>query len=203
MSQGGAYAHNLFAGRIVSAIEPARQTPYHPAHATAVAGLSAITGGDNRYYNSVLVGTGRSPGEVARKDDPHNRVSGYGLWVYDTRELPLQTGGNISYNHAKPYGHETKQIVQAEVDPEVKLVEKNGRFTLHLTLGPALKQAVTSPVTTTLLGAAKIPGVPYENADGSPLKIDTDFFGKKRSKAKPTPGPFENPGAGPLAMQVW
>jgi alpha-L-arabinofuranosidase len=32
MSQGGAYAHNLFAGRITNRPEPDRETPYHPAH---------------------------------------------------------------------------------------------------------------------------------------------------------------------------
>ncbi|MFO1500982.1 MAG: right-handed parallel beta-helix repeat-containing protein, partial [Verrucomicrobiota bacterium] len=32
MSEGGAYAHNLFAGKIISRPEPSRETPYHPAH---------------------------------------------------------------------------------------------------------------------------------------------------------------------------
>jgi len=45
VSEGGAYAHNLFNGRIVSAPEPGRQTPYHPAHTTAVAGLATVKGG--------------------------------------------------------------------------------------------------------------------------------------------------------------
>jgi alpha-L-arabinofuranosidase len=203
MSEGGAYAHNLFAGRIVATVEPGRQTPYHPAHATAVAGLSAIKGGDNRYYNNLFVGTGGSPGEPAKADDRHRRVTGYGLWVYDTRELPLHTGGNIFWHHAQPYANETNHLVQAELDPKVKLAEQSGRFTLRLTLGPASKQAGTTPVTTALLGTAKIPGLSYENADGSPLKIDTDYFGKKRSKTKPTSGPFENPGTGSLALRVW
>ena len=203
MSEGGAYAHNLFAGKIASTQEPARQTPYHPAHATAVAGLSAVKGGDNRFYNNLLVGTGGSPGEAAKNDDRHRRVSGYGLWVYDTREYPLHTGGNVSYHHAQAYAQETNQIVQAEFDPKVKLVEDGGRFTLHLTLGPEPKRAATTPVTTALLGLAKVPGLPYENADGSALQIDTDFLGKKRSPARPTPGPFENPGTGSLTLKVW
>ena len=58
VSQGGAYAHNLMAGRIVSAVELRRETPYHPAHSTAVAGLTNIKGGDNRYYNNLFVGAG-------------------------------------------------------------------------------------------------------------------------------------------------
>jgi len=45
MSEGGAYAHNLFVGRIISRPEPSRETPYHPAHSTKVAGLVNIKGG--------------------------------------------------------------------------------------------------------------------------------------------------------------
>ncbi len=56
MSEGGAYAHNLMTGRIVSRPEPRRSTPYHQAHSTALAGLSNTTGGDNRFYNNVLGG---------------------------------------------------------------------------------------------------------------------------------------------------
>jgi hypothetical protein len=35
------------------------------------------------------------------------------------------------------------------------------------------------------------------------LKISTDYFGRKRSTTHPTPGPFENPGAGSIAPVVW
>jgi hypothetical protein len=42
MSEGGAYAHNLMTGRIISRPELRRSTPFHPAHSTAVAGLVNI-----------------------------------------------------------------------------------------------------------------------------------------------------------------
>jgi alpha-N-arabinofuranosidase len=58
-------------------------------------------------------------------------------------------------------------------------------------------------VTTELLGKAKISGLPYENPDGSPLKIDTDYFGKKRSATHTSPGPFEHPVTGQRAVGVW
>jgi len=53
------------------------------------------------------------------------------------------------------------------------------------------------------LGKAKIPGLAYENPDGTPLKVDSDYFGKPRSTANPTPGPFEEPGQGDLRLKVW
>jgi alpha-N-arabinofuranosidase len=56
-------------------------------------------------------------------------------------------------------------------------------------------------VTTELLGLAKIPPLPYENADGSPIAVDTDYFGKKRNPQNPFPGPFETPVNGDI--KVW
>ena len=66
MSEGGAYAHNLLVGAIISRPELRRSTPYHPAHSTKVAGLVNIQGGDNRFYNNILVGGGEPPTSVAK-----------------------------------------------------------------------------------------------------------------------------------------
>ncbi len=199
VSEGGAYAHNLFAGKIVSQPEPSRDTPYHPAHSTTVAGLVKIKGGDDRFYNNLFMGTGTAVNDPAK--DPQ-WAGGHGLWVYDFREMPLYTGGNAFYHGARPYAKEAKPVAQAGGDPQWRLTKQDGRFVLQLTLGPELTQGSTPLVTTELLGKAKIPGLPYENADGSPLKVNTDFFGKKRSKTNPTPGPFEKPGTGAITLQL-
>jgi len=203
MSEGGAYAHNLFTGLISSTQEPARQTPYHPAHRTSIAGMSDLKGGDNRFYNNFFVGNGNGPGEVVKDDKRHHRVNGYGLWVYDTRAYPLETGGNVSCHHAQAYFKETTPLVLMDYDPQVKLVEQGHQFILNLTSCPELKQARTTVVTTELLGKARIPYLPYENVNGSRLKISTDYFGKKRITTHPTPGPFENPGTGTFSPVVW
>jgi alpha-N-arabinofuranosidase len=89
------------------------------------------------------------------------------------------------------------------MDPKIQVVEEGDRVHLHLTLDQAVQKSNTALVTTALLGKAKIPGLPFENADGSPLVIDTDYFGKTRDKAKPSAGPFENPGVGKLKIKVW
>ena len=54
-----------------------------------------------------------------------------------------------------------------------------------------------------MLGKAVIPDLPFENADGSPLKIDTDYFGKKRDTTNPFPGPFEVKESGKQKIKVW
>ncbi|MFD1907672.1 hypothetical protein ACFSQ7_32445 [Paenibacillus rhizoplanae] len=55
MAQGGAFVHNLFAGRFVVRPELTRYTPYHIPHETAIAGYSNFTGGDDRYYNNIFL----------------------------------------------------------------------------------------------------------------------------------------------------
>jgi len=50
ISNGGAYAHNLFAGRMI-AWPNLRETPYHKTHSTEIAGMETFPGGDARYYN--------------------------------------------------------------------------------------------------------------------------------------------------------
>ncbi|MCX7825305.1 MAG: right-handed parallel beta-helix repeat-containing protein, partial [Verrucomicrobiae bacterium] len=203
MSEGGAYAHNLFAGKIISRPELGRETPYHPPHSTKVAGLVNIKGGDNRFYNNIFVGAGPAPAAApAGKSDWRGKESGYGLWVYDKREFPLQTGGNVYLNGARPYGKETSALILPEAF-DCKLVEAVGEPQLILTLPPSLSQAATTLVTTELLGKAKIPALPFMNPNGSPLKVDGDYLGKPRSKTTPTAGPFENPGQTPIKLKVW
>ena len=82
-------------------------------------------------------------------------------------------------------------------------MQQGDQFILQISPGPGLKQAATALVTTGTLGRAKTPGLLYEKADGTPLKVDTDYLGKQRDKTKPTPGPFENPGEAELKLKVW
>jgi alpha-L-arabinofuranosidase len=204
MSQGGAYAHNLFAGKITNRPEPDRETPYHPPHSTVVAGLSVTTGGDNRFVNNLFVGNGEPPSPDQTSQLEEIRwISSYGLWGYNGRELPLLTGGNVYFHHAQPYAAECRPLLLSDQDPGVRLTEEDGHVILQLTLGQTLRKAETRRVTTERLGTAQISGLPYLNRDGSPLMLDTDYFGKRRSKSQPIPGPFEKVGAGPVALRVW
>jgi hypothetical protein len=50
---------------------------------------------------------------------------------------------------------------------------------------------------------AAVTGLPYENPDGTPLTVDSDYFGKKRNPSAPSPGPFENPEEAKLKLKVW
>jgi len=199
VSEGGAYAHNLFLGKIVAHPEMGRETPYHPAHSTTVAGLAKVPGGDDRFHNNLFFGPGAAG--VNTSKDPEWR-GGHGLWVYNFRAAPLSVGGNVYYRGAQPYAGEAAAVADAGTDPQVVLRNEGGWWTLELTPGTALKQARTAPVTTGTLGNARVPNLPYENADGSPVRVDRDFLGRKRSGSTPSPGPFEGLGAARRSVRL-
>lgn len=159
-SQGGAYAHNLFAGQIIVRPELKRFTPHHKPHSTELAGKSNIQGGDNRFYNNVFYGQTLAP--------------------YENLEYRVFAAGNSFLNSkAKP-----------------KLEDTAGTVVLRFERG---QPAGTERVTTRLLGKTRVSDLAYENPDGSPLAIDTDYTGKSRNRSRPSPGPFERTGT----VTVW
>lgn len=183
-SEGGAYAHNLMTGRIVSRPELRRSTPYHQAHSTALAGLSVTAGGDNRFFNNIFGGSAS-------------------LAVYDALEFPLFTGGNVFYKGAAPYRREASALTLTAVEARAALVEEGASVFLLLDLGQGLRQAAAKLVTSQLLGRTRVSNLPFENADGTPLTIDADYLGQARNKSAPSPGPFESPGGGGSKLKVW
>jgi hypothetical protein len=205
MAQGGAYVHNLIAGK-VNLSPHSRKTPYHLPHSTAVVGLREISGGDNRFFNNIFVAG--YEGNAAQPDPEYKKRTGYGnegygLGAYNHAVFPVVSDRNVHLKGAKPYINETNQIERPEFDPKMEIVEQGENMYLYITLDKSFKSLNNKLVTTTLLGKAMIPGQAFENPDGSPLKIDTDYFGKKRNDKNPTAGPFENPGQGRLSLKVW
>jgi alpha-N-arabinofuranosidase len=166
--------------------------------------LVTIKGGDDRYYDNIFVGNGEKLTSDRKGNLKELRwISSVGLWGYDGREQPLLASGNVYYRGAEPYLREAGSALLAGTDPKLKLVPQADHFILQISPGSGLKQAGTKLVTTGTLGQARTPGLAYEQADGSPLKIDTDYFGKRRSEVSPTAGPFENPDRGTLKLTVW
>ncbi len=183
-SQGVAFVHDLFGGAVSVCPFDARQTPFFKAHSTALAGFHDNPRGDDRYFNNLFAG----------------RVD---LSQYDDTTLPVAMDGNVFLKAAKPSKHETAPLVQPEFDPALKLVEAANGYFLEMKFDPAWKAGRTRQIVTTkLLGRAIIPNVPFEQPDGTPISIATDYFGQSRNESNPTPGPFENPGQGDLKLKV-
>lgn len=195
-SEGGAFVHNLIAGQIVNWPEPNRFTPYHLPHSTEVAGLCTILSGDDRYYNNVFLGLGL---EANTKDLRYH----YGLVGYNTVKLQVWVEGNVYYNRALPSKAESIFVQNSGFKPEFKIIEEGNNVFLSYSTDPNGVDPKTRLITTELLGKAKMPNEAFENPDGTPLKIDTDYMGKKRSETNPSAGPFENPGKGTIKLKVW
>ncbi len=123
---------------------------------------------------------------------------------YDAAKLPVWMQGNVFLGGAKPCKHEKAPLVRPDFDPAVKLVKEADGWYLELSLDKDWGTAQTRKLmTTALLGKAAVPNLPYERPDGSPLRLDTDYFGKARSEANPFPGPFELPEGGKQRLKVW
>jgi hypothetical protein len=125
------------------------------------------------------------------------------LAAYNGREFPLQTGGNVYFNGARPYAKEAQPVELAQTDPQQQLVADGPNTLFKFNLPATALKTRTTLVTARLLGMARTPDLPYENVDGSPITIDKDYFGKPRSATNPSSGPFENPGTGLLRLKVW
>ena len=209
-SEGGAYVNNLLTGQITTSHPQTRLTPYHPAHSTALASIVKVQGADDRFYNNIFIGDGK-PVAVAISTTTTNKsaakkpplTAGFGLWVYDAHKFSLQTGGNVYFNGAWPYTNEVNSLVFSDINPQMKVVEEGGQTFVQFNFGSELKPATSILVATALLGQTKVSGLPYENADGSPLKIDRDYFGQPRNETHPTPGPFEISKSGTQTIKVW
>jgi alpha-N-arabinofuranosidase len=63
-------------------------------------------------------------------------------------------------------------------------------------------QRKTPQLAAGAFGQAFQAEAPYDNPDGTPLRIDTDYFGNQRT-AQTSIGPFDAQEAGPQTVTVW
>jgi alpha-N-arabinofuranosidase len=187
-SQGGAYVHNLFAGQL--SIHPVlnRVTPFHAAHSVKITGITKIEGGDDRFYNNLFIG----------KAD---------MTPYNSSAHPVWMKGNVFFKDAKPSKHEPTPVVLKKVNLHFRLIQKKDGYYLDLTPDPS---KVISPdreaaplVTSALLGKSRVSKQPFLQPDGSPYRIDTDYFGNPHPKNSPFPGPIEIPAKGKPPFKIW
>ena len=113
-------------------------------------------------------------------------------------------GGNVFTKGAVACTNEAAPMLKPNFDPAVRLTQKDDGWYLEIATDAAWATGRTRKlVTTELLGKAKVPDLPFERADGSPYRLDTDYFGAKRNAANPFPGPSERPAGGPPSLKVW
>jgi hypothetical protein len=206
-SSGIAFVHNLIGGRTDVVAYDGRLTPYHKPHSTYVSALHDNPGGDVRFINNLFVSDGNSR-------------------QYDRALLPVIMKGNVytkgsnqpmPADYFKKYGnlndsmlaqlmnkHETGALEKQDFDAAVNLIHDRKSVYLEINLDKNwVNQQKRELVTTQSLGKAIIPALPFENKDGLPLIIDTDYFGNKRNTVNPSPGPFEIKQSGKQKIKLW
>lgn len=185
ISQGGAYLHNLFCGGVSFVRHDNRQTPFMKPHSTAVAGYHDNPSGDMRFFNNLF----------AQQGD---------LTPFNEAQLPMQLAGNVFLKGAKPCSHESAPLLKPEFDPEIQLVENSQGVQLAIMLDRAwITKQKRQFVTSALLGLAAIPNLPFERADGTAIRIESDYSGRPRNRSNPCPGPFEYSSGGAHKWSIW
>ena len=87
---------------------------------------------------------------------------------------------------------------------KARLIRKAEGIYLELPLDESSSRRKQRPlVTSGLLGRTKISNQPFEQPDGTPYRLDTDYFGKKRITDNPAPGPFAVQQEKALSVKVW
>lgn len=201
LSQGGAYVHNLFAGKWGN-WENGRSTPYFKPHSTQKVADHDMYVGDDRFYNNLFIGNGGASLYIT--ENTNEKVPfyySYGLECYEYRPRLPETGGNIYYYGAMPCAEEKGLILKD--NPSLNLIEEGKNVYLLFTVNEKQINNKTSMVTSELLGKAIVPDAPFEDFDGSPIRIDTDYLGVKRNPGHPSVGPFENVIPGKNKKKVW
>jgi alpha-N-arabinofuranosidase len=211
-SSGAAFIHNIFGGKMNVVSYDSRLTPYHKPHSTFVVALHDNPGGDIQFVNNLFVNGGDAS-------------------QYGSALLPVVFDGNVYTKGAiravspdikKRYGEMSKSaqgqmkkyndqqaiernaIIKNDFDSKARLTTESKGVYLEIAMDKNwLAEQKRKLVTTKTLVKAIIPNLSFENTDGSALIIDTDYFGKKRNAANPSPGPFEITTSGKQKIKVW
>jgi hypothetical protein len=199
---------------IVNGQREPRYTPYHIRHRTEVAGFMTILHGDDRIYNNIFVQNYPilNPEKTAKDNDyevvgtaPFDIFPSYEEWIaqFDMDKepnmgklatahfghLPVWVKGNAYFNGATVSKHEQDGLVNKKNKISVKLVEKDGKYTLKTNLYTYLKDFKNGIINSDILGCAFEPEQRFENTDGTAITFDSDFFGNHRGLST-IPGPF-------------
>lgn len=211
-SSGAAFVHNIFGGGMTVVNYDGRLTPYHLPHATDVVNLHDNPGGDVQFVNNLFVNAGNAS-QYAKSLLPatfEGNVYTKGTIRAVDQNKPMRFGemGKDAQDQLKKYKEqaatEKTALVKDEFDAAAILSAQNDHFYLEINLDKNWKTAQSRKlVSTSSLRNAIVPNLPFENTDGSALKIDTDYFGKKRDIANPFPGPFEITTTGKQKLKLW
>lgn len=215
LSQGTAWVHNLIGGVVTVRPIPIRYTPYHEPHSTDIIGLTSILCGDERLYNNILTVVPGSQSEHKLDGfSPYDSHPEYKEGIYQEMNrtsrgsvqskdftLAMYTGANLYYDGVKPYAHEPYNIVSNHaLAPTIE--QRGDEVVLKLNFDNNISQLQTQIIDTEKMGVTFFSNGYFENPDGTPITLNTDYLGVSRGDV-PKAGPFENVVSGVQEIVVW
>lgn len=216
-AQGGAYVHNLFLGGMFRYDVLDRPTPYHLPHSTEISGCSLVYGGDDRFYNNIFADAyeERKPNfetGLAMYNGAPVSVQEYAdlvwekypkgdVYEFSLEKQPVYIAGNFLTDGVSKFDRDLTSI-RNDAKTEACIVTEEDGIYLEMIVDASFKEMHTEVIDTKKLGVPRLTEVPYENPDGTPITIDLDLFGNKRSD-DPTPGPIEGLETGKVKILLW
>lgn len=212
-AQGGAYVHNLCCGFLNHYPVLNRSTPYHLPHSTEVLGTVPVYGGDDRWYQNIFVGgmeekrfygTNEYDGAPVSLDEYIDRflAMGHGdVEQYEQVKQPAYIDGNAYLKGAKKFDRE-EEYWMGDFDPDVQIVEEEGKVFLEITLPEEMFAVKTKVITSETLGMTRLSEARFENSDGSVLVLDHDMAGAAHGE-NPVAGPLQGLHGGKNRIEIW
>lgn len=198
-SQGVAFVNNLFAGENTTETVLNRATPYHLPHSTEVMGYAMNYGGDDRFINNIFIkhkdnkqaGTEYYNGSTTSLAEYIDKVKDMlpgDVELFETVRQPVDIENNVYVNGAKAFDKETNELNIDNADLQFEIIKENGDTYLNIYLPQEIAEKKAITVTTESLGKVRIADAKYENPDGSPLTLNSDYLGNENINVGPISG---------------
>jgi alpha-L-arabinofuranosidase len=210
-SSGAAFVHNLFSGEIDVINYDSRLTPVMKPHSTYVTLLHDNPGGDIQFINNLFV-NGSNTAQYHKTLLPviflgSVYAKGAIRTVGNKEEQKFGEMNQKAKEQLQRYrDHEAIErdaVVDSDFDASVNLINQDGSIYLEIVLKTDWLNQKRKLVTQQTLTKAIVPNLPFENVNGSPVNIDSDYFGRKRNLSNPSPGPFEISNGGKQRLKLW
>lgn len=213
LSDGGAYINNIIAGDMLVDDVQNWSTPYHLPHSTTVKGMTAVYGGDDRYFNNIFIsrktvkncGTDMYDGHPqslqAYIDDVQTQAP-TDLEGYEAKKTPVYIDNNAYFNGAKNFADEKNYLSEASFDTKFAVEERGESLYLKMIL-PETFDGFKNPIkTTATLPHVRIVDADFEQPDGSKLTVDTDLL-NQTSNDDIVAGPIQSLKSGQNQIKIW
>jgi hypothetical protein len=212
-AQGGAYVNNFFAGKIILKKMLNRATPYHTPHSTDVTGYAMVYGADDRFYGNIfvggktqdVVGTSIYNGCTTSLEEYIKLIDAEGigsdLEAFEKFEQPAYIADNAYFSGASPFNKEKTNINKPDFNANFNIETLCDEVYFEIDLP---KDFVSNCVVhdTRSLGRVRIVDADFENPDGSPVTLNTDYAGNL-AEGKTTAGPIMCLKPGSNRVKVW